>query len=100
MFPVEQNQPVEFNVAVAASSASWPTMSNAASSLLYVIDPVMAQARTCNPIKFQIVLPRAITTYNLASARLASGKKYIVVTLIDDSKSARIAFASKRFVAP
>lgn len=98
MFPVEQNLPSTFNVAVAGSSVSWNAPAGAAYSLVYVLDPSLVQSGV-NPVKWQAVLPGSMTTANLGSIGLVSGKEYIAVTLVVNSNFARIAFGSKKFIA-
>ena len=100
MFPVEQNQPATFKVALAGGAVSWPSVPNAARTLVYLIDPAAAQAGGVNPVKFQTVLPGQATSFTLAAAGLTRGKEYIVATLVSNRQAARIAFGSKRFMAP
>ena len=100
MFAVEQNQPASFKVSVSASKVSWSNVPNAAMTLVYVIEPDMAKAGGVNPIKFQTLVPAQVTSFGIPAAGLTKGKEYIVATLITDRKAKRLAFASKRFVAP
>lgn len=100
MFPVEKNQPASFKVAVSASKVTWPALPNAAMTLVYVIDAAVAQSGAGNPIKAQTVLPGQLASFNLATAGLVKGKEYIAVALVNNNQAARMAFASKRFVAP
>jgi hypothetical protein len=86
-------------VAVSASKASWSAVPSAALTLIYLIDPLIAQAGNGNPIKWQTVVPGTATTLNLGSAGLAKGKEYIVVALVGNMKAQRVAFGSKRFTA-
>lgn len=100
MFRVGQNQPAAFKVNVSGSSVSWPAVPNGAMTLLYMIDPVVAQSGNGNPVVFQTIVPAQVTRFNLAAARLTKGKEYIGVALINNRKSERVAFASQRLVAP
>jgi len=100
MFAVEQNQPASFKVSVSASKVSWANVPNAAMTLVYVIESGMAKAGGANPVKFQTVVPAQVTSFSIPAGGLSKGKEYIVATLITDSKAKRLAFASKRFVAP
>jgi hypothetical protein len=100
MFPVEQSQPASFKVAVSASKVTWPALPNAAMTLVYVIDASLAQSGAGNPIKVQTVLPGQLASFNLATAGLVKGKEYIAVALVNNRQAARMAIASKRFVAP
>jgi len=100
MFRVGQNQPATFKATVSGSSVSWPAVPNGAMTLVYVIDPAVAQAGNGNPVVFQTIVPAQVTRFNLAAARLTKGKEYIGAALINNRKSERVAFASQRFVAP
>ena len=100
MFAVEQNQPASFNIAVSASKVSWSKVANAAMTLVYLIEPATAKAGGANPIKFQTLVPAQVTNFTIPKRGLIKGKEYIVATLITDRKAKRLAFASKRFVAP
>ena len=100
MFAVEQNQPAGFNVSVSPSKVSWSRVPNAAMTLVYLIEPGLAKAGGANPIKFQTVVPAQVTSFSIPAGGLTKGKEYIAATLITDSKAKRLAFASKRFVAP
>jgi hypothetical protein len=99
MFPVEQNKPATFSMAVSAATASWSAVPGAALTLIYLIDPLVAQTGNGNPIKWQTVVPGAAATLELRSAGLAKGKEYIVVALVGNMKAQRVAFGSKRFTA-
>lgn len=100
MFKVGQNQPASFKVDVAGSAVSWRAVPNGAMTLVYVIDPKVAQAGSGNPVVFQTIVPAQVTRFNLKTAGLTKGKEYIGVALINNRKSERVAFASKQFVAP
>lgn len=101
MFAVEQNVPASFNVAVNGVTASWDIAAGADTILAYVLDAAVAQGTTGgNPVTKQIVLPESVSTLNLSSLGLTSGKQYIYVIAETNSAHQRIAFGSKRFVAP
>jgi len=100
MFKVGQNQPASFKVNVSGSSVSWTAVPNGAMTLVYLLDPVVAQSGNGNPVVFQTLVPAQVTRFNLAAARLTKGKEYIGVALINNQKSERVAFASKQFTAP
>ena len=100
MFAVEQNQPAAFKLGVTGAKVSWAGVPNAALALVYVIDPSVAVTGGGNPVKFQTVLPGPVTHFDLAAAGLAKGKEYIVATLVNNAKFKRVAFGSKRFIAP
>ncbi|WP_295750564.1 hypothetical protein [Undibacterium sp.] len=100
VFPIEKNLPASFTLSVNANTLSWTSVAGTASILVYVLDPVLAQSGILNPIKAHALLPGTSASYSLAAAGLSSGKEYIAVSQQSNSSSARIAFASKRFVAP
>jgi hypothetical protein len=100
MFPIEQNLPKTFAVVVNSALVSWVMPVGGASSLLYVIDPVIAQSGSGNPTKYQTILPANTSTFNLGLLGLTSGKEYIVAALINSNSSIRLAFGSKKFIAP
>jgi hypothetical protein len=102
MFPVEQNQPASFKVAVSPSKVSWNALPNAAMTLVYLIDPAAAKAGAGNPVKFQTIVMGKTASLNVAAmpAVLAKGKEYIVAAMVNDGAAKRIAFGTKRFVVP
>lgn len=102
IFPIEKNLPASFtlNLNAGANTVSWASVAGTASTLVYVLDPVLAQSGNLNPIKAHALLPGTSTSYSLAAAGLSSGKEYIAVSLLSNSSSARLAFGSKRFTAP
>jgi hypothetical protein len=100
MFAVEQNQPAAFKVNIAGSKVSWAAVPGAAMTLVYVLDPAVAKAGGGNPVKFQTLIPGNGANFNFAPIGLNKGKEYIAVALVSNKNAARVAFASKRFVAP
>lgn len=100
MFAVEQNQPASFKIDISGATVSWSAVPSAVMTLMYVIDPAIAQSGSGNPIVFQTVMPAQTTKFNLAPARLVKGKQYIGVAMFNNAQAKRVAFASKKFVAP
>ncbi|MFZ6749566.1 hypothetical protein [Undibacterium sp. Ren11W] len=100
VFPIEKNLPTSFTLSVSANMLTWPSVTGTASTLVYVLDPVLAQSGILTPIKTHVMLPGTSTSYSLATAGLSSGKEYVAVSLLSNSSSARLAFGSKRFTAP
>lgn len=100
MFAVEQNQPATFKVDVTGAKASWASVPGAAMTLVYVLDPVAAKSGGGNPVKFQTIIPGKGASFDFAASGLNKGKEYIAVALVSNQGAARMAFASKRFVAP
>jgi hypothetical protein len=99
MFAVEQNQPAGFKLTMSASVVSWTASPKGAMTLVYVIDPALAQSGGGNPVKFQTVLPGQAGSFNLGPVGLTKGKEYIVATLVNNRQAQRVGFGSKRFVA-
>jgi hypothetical protein len=99
MFPVEKNQPAAFKVGVDKSTLNWSSPPGAAMALVYVLDPLAARTPGANPIKFQTLMPAQAGKFSLGALGLDKGKEYIAVALVNNAKSKRIAFGSKRFVA-
>lgn len=99
MYPVEKNQPAAFKVAVDKGTLNWASPPGAAMALVYVLDPAAARTPGANPIKYQSLMPAQAGKFSLGALGLDKGKEYIAVTLVNNAKSKRIAFGSKRFVA-
>lgn len=102
MFPVEQNQPASFKVNVSPTRISWAAVPNAAMTLVYVLDPAVAKAGAGNPVLFQTIVMGKTASLNVAGvgARVTKGKEYVIATLVNDGQGRRVAFGTKRFVAP
>lgn len=100
MFAVEHNQPAGFKMDIDGSKVSWAAVPGATMSLVYVLDPAVAKGGSGNPVKFQMLAPATGANIDFARLGLSKGKEYIAVALVNNSRAARVAFASKRFVAP
>lgn len=100
MFAVEQNQPAAFKVDIAGSKMSWAAVPGAVMTLVYVLDPAVAKAGGDNPVKFQTLIPGNGANFNFAPRGLSKGKEYIAVAVVGNRNAQRVAFGSKRFVAP
>jgi hypothetical protein len=99
LFPVNRSEPAGFRITVTGAAVSWDVPPGALMSLVYVVDPGIA-GTAANPIKWQTILPGSRGSVDLSSMHLTSGKRYIISALISGKKSARIAFASRDFLAP
>ena len=99
MFPVEARVPTGFGIGLAGRSISWSGTTGAASALVYVLDPVIAQG-SGNPVVWQAVVnPNAAATIPV-NVPLQSGKQYIAVVGLANSAHQRVAFGSLRFTQP
>ena len=96
MFAIDSNTPSTFNASVSLPNISWPSVAGAVNTLVYVLDPVIAQTAG-NPVLWQTIEPS--TTYAAIPSEVALqlGKEYIAVVAVTDAQSKRIAFSSKRF---
>ena len=99
MFPVEARVPAGFSIAVAGRSISWSATTGAASALVYVMDPVIAQG-SGNPVLWQAVVNPGMAATIPATVPLQSGKEYIAVVGLSNSAHERLAFSSLRFTQP
>ena len=98
-FPVEQNQPSSFSLAVTGAAVSWPASTGTTSALVSVLDSAAALSGSGNAVVFQRLVSGTGTNFSLTSAGLIKGKEYIVAVSLSNASSVRIAFSSKRFIA-
>jgi hypothetical protein len=100
MFGIGKNLPETFKIDVNGRSVKWGAVPGAAMTLVYVLDPSVANAGGGNPVKFQTLLMDQGAAFDMAPLGLAKGKEYVVAALINNARAQRVAFASKKFVAP
>ena len=86
-------------MSTSGRTVSWGSATAAASTLVYVLDPVIAQS-TGNPVVWQAVLGTSTSVAVPAGVTLRSGKQYIAVVGVANGAHQRIAFGSTRFSAP
>ena len=97
MFPIDSAVPATFTVTIAGRRVTWPVVSGAAFTLVYVLDPAIARS-SGNPVLWQTVIGSATTNFDVpASVVLSVGTEYVVAVGVSDSRQKRLAFASKRF---
>jgi hypothetical protein len=97
MFPVEASVPAEFTVLVSGRSIRWSATTGAALTLVYVLDPAVAQT-SGNPVLWQTVVNGSANSVDVPDAiALQAGKEYVAVVGIGDASGQRAAFGSKRF---
>jgi len=99
MFAIDAKVPAGFSVSTSGRTVSWGSATAAASTLVYVLDPVIAQS-TGNPVVWQAVLGTSTSVAVPAGVTLQSGKQYIAVVGVANGAHQRIAFGSTRFSAP
>lgn len=100
MFAVETSVPASFTVGVSGRTVSWSGIPNAELTLVYVLDPIVAQGAG-NPVVWQGIEAGAVTAMQIPpGVALQSGREYIAAVGIADATGQRAAFGSVRFVAP
>ncbi len=96
MFPVDARVPASFAPTVSGRTISWTAVVGAAQTLVYVLDPVIAQS-SGNPVVWQSIFGPVASATVPASIALQAGKEYVAVVGIANAAGARVAFASRRF---
>ncbi len=99
MFPVDAKVPAEFGVTVNGRDVSWTSTAGAQLTLVYVLDPAIAQSGG-NPVLWQTVVPGTTSVAIPAGVTLTSGQSYVAAVGVSDSASQRLAFGSRRFTLP
>jgi hypothetical protein len=100
MFPIEAAAPEGFTVFVERGSIRWSFTSGAAQTLVYLLDPVIAQT-SGNPVLWQKIVTGSINSEDLPdTVTLQTGKEYVAVVGVGDASGQRSAFGSKRFTLP
>ena len=96
MFAIDARVPSSFTTSVSARTVSWSTVAGAAYTLVYVLDPVIAQS-TGNPVVWQTIVTSGTSTAIPNAVALQTGKQYIAVIAVSNAQYQRIAFGSIRF---
>ncbi len=96
MFPVDSHVPASFGVSVNGRTISWTATSGAAFTLVYVLDPAIAQS-TGNPVLWQTVVGADTSVGVPTEVALSAGKQYIAAVGVSNSSRQRAAFGSQRF---
>jgi hypothetical protein len=97
MFPIEAAVPEGFTVIVSGRGIRWSPTTGATRTLIYVLDPAIAQT-SANPVLWQTVVTGPANSVNVPDAiALQSGKEYVAVVGIGDASGQRSAFGSKKF---
>lgn len=96
MFPIDARIPDTFSPTVSGRTISWGATTGAAQTLVYVLDPLVAQT-SGNPVVWQTLLGAVTSASVPASITLQAGKEYVAVVSIASATGARLAFGSQRF---
>lgn len=96
MFAIDARVPSSFTTSASARTVSWSTVASAAYTLVYVLDPVIAQS-TGNPVVWQTIVTSGTSTTIPNAVTLQTGKQYIAVIAVSNAQYQRIAFGSIRF---
>jgi len=96
MFPVETRLPASFSPTVGNRTISWTAVTSAEQTLVYVLDPVVAQS-SGNPVVWQSIFGPVTSATVPGSVSLQAGKEYVAVVGIANAAGARVAFGSRRF---
>lgn len=96
MFPVDARVPAGFNVGVSGRTISWSAVGGATFSLVYVLDPAIAQT-SGNPVVWQTVAGTDTSVAIPAGVTLQPGKEYVAAVGISNATRQRAAFGSVRF---
>ncbi|MEO6363252.1 MAG: hypothetical protein ABIO71_08490 [Caldimonas sp.] len=99
LFPVDRNFPLAFTVRVTGRIVSWVPITGASTSLVYVIDPAVAQA-SGDPMVWQGRVGVALSAAVPSTVNLQTGREYVAAVALADASRMRVAFASQRFTAP
>ena len=99
MFAVEAHSPATFVVAVSGRTVTWGAVAGAATTLVYVLDPVIATS-TGNPVLYQTIVAAGTSLTVPSTLMLTSVRQYIAVVAVLDASYKRIAFSSQRFTPP
>jgi hypothetical protein len=97
MFPIEATVPEGFTVIVSGRGIRWSPTTGATRTLVYVLDPAVAQT-SGNPVLWQAVVTGSTNSETIPdTVALQAGKEYIAVVGVGDAGGQRSAFGSKRF---
>lgn len=97
MFPIEAAVPSGFTVLVSGRTVSWSATTGAALTLVYLLDPVIAQS-SGNPVLWQTLVAGSTNSAIVPnSVGLQAGKEYVAVVGVGNASGQRSAFGSKRF---
>ena len=99
MFPVNASVPSGFAVEVNGRTISWTNTTGAMVSLVYVLDPAIAQT-SGNPVLWQTTAAGNTSVTVPAGVVLTSGHEYVAAVGLASSASQRLAFGSRRYTQP
>jgi hypothetical protein len=100
LFPVERNLPAGFEIRVTSNAVRWATREGVEGSLVTIFDAATLAASQGNAIVWQTILESDSHMTSLRPAGLVSGREYVVSVIVLGEAAKRLAFGSRRFVAP
>jgi len=98
MFAAEKLIPDTFQISLNGRTLSWSSVSGSAVTLVYVMNPKIAQS-TGNPVIWQTIVPATGSVTIPQSVNLKAGTEYLVAVAVASGSYQRLAFGSKRFTA-
>lgn len=99
LFAIGKQVPSSFSVSIDDNTVSWTPPSGAMMTLVYVLDPTIAQSGHGNATVWQTLVLGPQGSANLSDAGLTSGHAYVIAVGASDSRFHRLSFASSRFTA-
>jgi hypothetical protein len=100
LFPVERNHPAGFELRVTPNAARWARQPDAEGSLVTIFDAATLASAQGNAIVSQTLLESDTHMFSLSRVRLVSGREYVLSVAVLGATADRLAFGSRRFVAP
>jgi hypothetical protein len=100
LFPVERNTPAAFDIQVTPDGARWTRQRDAGESHVTIFDAATLAAPQGNAIVWQTIIESRSNRVDLDDVPLVSGRAYILAVTVIDETARRLAFGSRRFVAP
>jgi hypothetical protein len=98
LFAVGGSDPADFSVSVQAHAISWKAPAAAMMTLVFIMDPVLAQGPG-NATVWQTLLLGPRATVDVSHIGLIPGHQYVASVGITDSNFKRVSFGSTTFTA-
>jgi hypothetical protein len=99
LFAIGKQVPSDFAVSIDGDTVSWNAPGGAVMTLVYVLDPAIAQSGHGNATVWQTLVLGPQGNASLGDAKLQSGHAYVIAVGASDSRFHRLSFASSRFTA-
>jgi hypothetical protein len=100
LFPIERNLPAGFDIRVTANAARWTSQARAEGSLVTIFDAATLASSQGNAIVWQTILDSDAHMTSLRAVGLVTGREYVLSVVVLGDTAERLAFGSRRFVAP